>query len=136
MFLKTDGSLFPLLPVVSSVIRDKKVHSDLQIFDYSDDTSPVEGGKKILLFCDKINKDDIEVHFTAFTKGKLLSRWIQFLKIEITFLYFHFSGGEAVTCKGDFNVNNVHKQFGISLKTPAYPNREITSPVKVRIILQ
>ena len=70
VFLKTDEGLFPLAPVVSNIIRDKKSHSDLQILDYSDDTSPVEGGKKILLFCEKVYKDDIEVHFTLFTKGQ------------------------------------------------------------------
>ena len=70
VFLKTsERGLVPLVPVVSNVIRDKKSHSDLQIIDYSDDTSPVEGGKKILLFCEKVYKDDIEVHFTIYTKG-------------------------------------------------------------------
>ena len=33
----------PLAPVVSNVIQDKKAHSDLQIVDYSDDSSPVTG---------------------------------------------------------------------------------------------
>ena len=35
--------LVPLAPVVSNVIQDKKAHSDLQIVDYSDDSSPVTG---------------------------------------------------------------------------------------------
>ena len=35
--------LVPLAPVVSKVIQDKKAHSELQIIDYSDDSSPVEG---------------------------------------------------------------------------------------------
>ena len=71
VFLKTDEGLFPLAPVVSNIIRDKKSHSDLQILEYSDDCSPVDGGKKILLFCEKVYKDDIEVHFTLFTKGNV-----------------------------------------------------------------
>ena len=44
MFLKTqECGLVPLAPVVSNVIHDKKAHSDLQIVDYSDDSSPVQG---------------------------------------------------------------------------------------------
>ena len=44
VFLKPrDGNLVPLLPVVSSLIKDKRAHPDLNIVDISDDTSPVEG---------------------------------------------------------------------------------------------
>ena len=115
VFLKPrDGNLVPLLPVVSSLIKDKRAHPDLNIVDISDDTSPVEGmyqqifhylfikttsksrfelatfimamivfqilnwkfwfvsgGKKILLFCSKIKKEDIEVLFIHYGKGKL-----------------------------------------------------------------
>jgi hypothetical protein len=49
VFLKNEPNLRPLKPVVSSVIYDKKSHSDLQIVDVSDDCSPVQGGKKLLL---------------------------------------------------------------------------------------
>ena len=44
MFLKPpECGLIPLTPIVSNVIQDKKAHSDLQIIDYSDDSSPVTG---------------------------------------------------------------------------------------------
>ena len=43
-----------LKPIVSSVIRDKKAFNDLTIVDYSDNWSPVSGGKKIILFTKKI----------------------------------------------------------------------------------
>ena len=44
MFLKTqECGLVPLAPVVSNIIQDKKAHSDLQVVDYSDDSSPVQG---------------------------------------------------------------------------------------------
>ena len=44
VFLKPkEGGLVPLLPVVSSLIKDKRAHPDLNIVDMSDDTSPVEG---------------------------------------------------------------------------------------------
>jgi hypothetical protein len=52
VFLKLgDGKLFPLEPVVSSLIKDKKAHIDLQIVNHSDDCSPVQGKcLKISLF--------------------------------------------------------------------------------------
>ncbi len=39
-----------------------------QIVEYSDDKCSVEGGKKLLLFCEKVSKEDIEVHFTQYKK--------------------------------------------------------------------
>ena len=58
--------LEPLNPVVSNTIFDAKAHKDLSIMELSDDNAPIEGGKKILLFCEKISKDDIEIHFRYF----------------------------------------------------------------------
>lgn len=113
VFLKTqECGLVPLAPVVSNVIQDKKAHSDLQIVDYSDDSSPVQGGKKVLIFCEKVDKNDVEVHFTLYTKS-----------------------GEPVTCKGEFTASGVHKQFGISFKTPKYPNQLIKEDVRVQMYL-
>jgi len=113
VFLKTqECGLVPLAPVVSNIIQDKKAHSDLQIVDYSDDSSPVQGGKKILIFCEKVDKNDVEVHFTLYTKS-----------------------GEPVTCKGEFTASGVHKQFGISFKTPKYPNQNIKEDVRVQMYL-
>ena len=66
VFLTLPGLAQPIVvpPVVSNVIRDRKAHGDLCIVNYSDNWSPVEGGKKIMLFCEKVSRDDIEVHFT------------------------------------------------------------------------
>ena len=52
--------------MVSNTIFDAKAHKDLSIMELSDDNAPIEGGKKILLFCEKISKDDIEIHFRYF----------------------------------------------------------------------
>jgi len=53
-FLDATGtSPIPLEPIVSQVIKDKKAYCDLAIVDISDNWSPVEGGKKILLFSKK-----------------------------------------------------------------------------------
>merc|ERR1719411_666697 len=70
--------------------------------------------KKILLFCSKIKKEDIEV----------------------LFLHYGKNGEEILTTKGDFGEANVHDQSGISFKTPPYPDLEITEAVKVSICLR
>ena len=58
------SKLYFLHPIVSQVIKDKKAYCDLAIVDISDNWSPVEGGKKILLFSKKICRTDIEVHIS------------------------------------------------------------------------
>ena len=113
VFIKTsDRGTIPLKPVLSDVVKDRKAHSDLQIVDYSDDRAPVEGGKKILLFCEKITRDDIEVHFTMNTKG-----------------------GEQIYKKGEFTGNDVHKLCGIALRTPPYVDLDIQEEVRCSMYL-
>jgi Rel homology dimerisation domain len=49
---------------------------------------------------------------------------------------FHrFLGGENVEMKADFTSSDVHKQFGISFRTPRFPNPNITERVKVWVQL-
>ena len=38
-----------------------------------------------------------------------------------------------MVCKGEFTASGVHKHFGISFKTPKYPNQLIKEDVRVRI---
>jgi len=94
--------------VVSNVIRDKKAHGDLNIINHSENWAPVEGGKKILLFTEKISRDDIEVHFLL-DDGQIL--------------------------KGHFTPNEVHKQYGISLTTPPLSDQNITEKVHAQMYL-
>merc|ERR1711881_593461 len=102
-----------LEPVVSTVIRDRKSHGNLVIANYSDNSAPAEGGKKIILFCEKVAKDDIEVHFS----------------------YKNQNGAEQVQ-KGIFSPNDVHKQFGILLHTPALiDHQNITEEVHAQMYL-
>lgn len=132
VFLKTDKGLVPLEPVVSNIIKDRKAHTDLQIIEYSDDHSPVEGGKKIMLFCEKVNKDDIEVHFIQHTKGKSLHD----VKPKISYIVAPFhSDNEEIIAKGDFSPTDVHKQYGICLRTPPYVNKDIKNPVQCSMML-
>merc|ERR1712018_337861 len=98
-------------PVVSEVIRDRKAYGDLVIVNYSDNVAPVEGGKKILLFCEKVTKDEIEVHFS-------------------------YKNKDGVTQVQRGVINMVHKQFGIALQTPALTNfANITEQVHAQMYL-
>merc|ERR1712012_1136702 len=81
-------------PVVSHPVFDAKAKKELQIMDMSDNSSSVEGGKKIILLCEKITREDIKVRF-----------------------FDPINGWEGW---GQFSASNVHKQYGISLMTPAY----------------
>ena len=60
---------------------------------------------------------------------------IIFLRISTHSYSFLFLGGEPVTCKGEFTASGVHKQFGISFKTPKYPNQMIKEDVRVQMYL-
>ena len=90
-----------VLPVCSEPIFDKKAKKELQIIDISDVTAPAEGGKKIIILCEKISKkDDINVKF------------------------FH-DNWEAY---GDFRSDDVRFQHAISLKTPPYLTPNLSEP--------
>ena len=60
---------------VSNVIKNKRIHEDLQIINISENSATVNGGKKILLFTSKISKDDIQVRFSC-NYSKLLQNFI------------------------------------------------------------
>ncbi|KAB7495058.1 Embryonic polarity protein dorsal [Armadillidium nasatum] len=110
----TEGRFtFPLKPVVSDPIYDKKATSDLNICKLSDYTSCVSGGKEIILLCDKVTKEDIQIRFTEVKDGHI--EW------------------EAY---GDFQASDVHKQVAISFKTPKYKDIQVDHSVKVFIQLQ
>ena len=75
---------------------------DLTICRLTETSGPVAGGKEILLFCDKINKDDIQVRF--FEEKNDMVLWEGF---------------------GDFQPSDVHKQYGICFRTPRYKDIEV-----------
>jgi len=113
VFLRqTNNQLLPVDPVVSDVIYDAKAHKDLNICNYSDNCAPIEGGKKILLFCEKISRDDIEIRFSYTDKN-----------------------GHQQILKGHFTPNDVHHQVGISFTTPAFPDQKITEKVHALMFL-
>jgi len=98
-----------LPPVVSTNIFDAKAKKELQIMDISDISSPVDGGKKIIILCEKVTREDIKVRF-----------------------YDPSSSWEAW---GEFNASEVHKQYAISLKTPKYGDGIIKEKRKVFVEL-
>jgi len=106
---KTPGKYTVILePVCSKPIFDAKAKKELQIMDMSDNTAPADGGKKIIILCEKVSKEDIKVRF------------------------YDYNGWEEWA---DFGAGDVHKQYAISFKVPRYQNVNITEPVKVCVEL-
>ncbi|KAJ1531033.1 hypothetical protein ONE63_005863 [Megalurothrips usitatus] len=103
----------PLKPVVSQPIFNRKLFSNLNICEISYSSASVEGGKKRMLFCDKINKDDIEIVFFEETDG--IRTW------------------EACV---DIKPSHVHRGCGIIFETPAYKNIHVDEPVLVYMQLR
>lgn len=102
--------LISLPPVVSDIISDKdRTNVTLNIYEKSDISSPPCGDKKILILCSKVDKRDIRIRF--YEKGSDNSVvWHGFAKFE---------------------PNNIHKQVGISFRTPPYRYQNIAEPVNV-----
>ncbi|XP_074038060.1 dorsal-related immunity factor Dif isoform X2 [Leptinotarsa decemlineata] len=101
----------PLKPVISDPIYDKKRACDLKIVKLSDCVSSVAGGRKeIILLCEKVVKEDIQV-------------------------WFHEKNSDW-EAQADVQPSQVHKSFAISFKTPKYRTVNITEPVKVLIQLR
>lgn len=87
--------------------------SDLTICKLSDCSASVAGGKEIILLCEKVAKEDIQIRFYEERDGDLF--W------------------EAL---GDFQPTQVHKQVAISFRTPKYKNIDVEKPVKVWVQLR
>merc|ERR1712012_340895 len=97
-----------LPPICSKPIYDAKAKKELQIMDMSDNTAPADGGKKIIILCEKVSKEDIKVRF------------------------YDYHGWEEWA---DFGSSGVHKQYAISLTAPRYHNVNIREPVRVCVEL-
>jgi len=106
---KTPGKYTVILdPVCSKPIFDAKAKKELQIMDMSDNTAPADGGKKIIILCEKVSKEDIKVRFSDY------NGWEEW---------------------ADFSAGDVHKQYAISFKVPKYQNINISQPVRVCVEL-
>lgn len=104
----------PLPPVVSEPIYDKKAMSDLVIVKMSDYETTADGGRKdIILLCEKVAKEDIQVRFYEEKEGILIWEGL-----------------------GDFQPTQVHKQTAIWFRPPRYHTLDIIEPVRVNVQLK
>ncbi|EEB18780.1 embryonic polarity dorsal, putative [Pediculus humanus corporis] len=110
---KKEEFTIPLRPIVSDPIYDKKAMSDLTICKLSDCSASVAGGKEIILLCEKVAKEDIQIRFYEERDGDLFWEGL-----------------------GDFQPTQVHKQVAISFRTPKYKNIDVEKPVKVWVQLR
>ncbi|XP_022665229.1 proto-oncogene c-Rel-like isoform X2 [Varroa jacobsoni] len=104
----------PLAPVVSDVIFDRKAMSDLQITKLSHILAPLRGGLEMIVLCDKVSKDDIEVYF-----------------------YQEDSAGNHLWEK-KAEIQSVHKQVAVCFKSPNCLDHVVTErdqlyPVKIHL---
>ncbi|XP_054714028.1 embryonic polarity protein dorsal-like [Uloborus diversus] len=104
---------FPLPPVVSDPIYDKKAMSDLTIIRLSHYSAPVTGGTEVILLCDRVAKDDIQVWFYEEQSSQIL--W---------------------ESQAEFQPSDVHKQVAITFRTPRYHNENVQQPVPVFVELR
>lgn len=100
-------------PVVSQPIHDKKALNDLVICRVDRTSGKPRGGDEVFLLCEKINRDDIRVRFYEEESGEVV--WEGF---------------------GDFGPNDVHRQYAVVFKTPAYKEAFLTKPKDVFMQLQ
>lgn len=103
----------PLPPIVSDPIYDKKAMSDLVICKLSHCSAPVAGSMDMILLCEKVAKEDIQVRFFEEKDGQLI--WEGY---------------------GDFQPTHVHKQTAIAFRTPSYRSQQVEQPVQVYIQLR
>ena len=103
-----------LAPVVSDPIHDKKAMSDLVITKLSHCSAPATGGREVILLCDRIARDDIQIRFYEENQnGELV--WEHLMSVLPA---------------------DVHKQVAICFRSPPYCNENIQQPVKARIQLK
>ncbi|XP_058801097.1 transcription factor SPT20 homolog isoform X2 [Phymastichus coffea] len=102
-----------LPPVVSDPIYDKKNSPELLIYRLSHCCAPATGGQDMIILCDKVTKEDIQVRFYEERDDDLV--W------------------EAY---GDMcRSGAVHKHFAIVFQSPIYKIKEFNEPKRVYIEL-
>ncbi|XP_029932382.1 transcription factor p65 isoform X2 [Myripristis murdjan] len=104
------GELCALEPVVSQPIYDNRAPNtaELKICRVNRNSGSCKGGDEIFLLCDKVQKEDIEVHFFQ----------------------------DSWEGKGTFSQADVHRQVAIVFRTPPYRDTNLTEPVKVKMQLR
>ncbi|KAL8565005.1 hypothetical protein ACOMHN_003381 [Nucella lapillus] len=105
-----------LPPVVSRPIYDSKApgSSELKICRMDKVGGCCTGNEEVFLLCEKVQKEDIAVRFVEHADD----------------------GSVKWEAYGNFSPLDVHRQYAIVFKTPAYINTNIDKAVKVLIMLQ
>ncbi|XP_068140692.1 dorsal-related immunity factor Dif-like [Drosophila tropicalis] len=110
-FITVGNSKVPLDPVVSSPIYGKS--NELTITRLCSCAAKVSGGDEIIMLCEKIAKDDIQIRFFETNDD----------------------GVEVWEAYAEFQQTDIFKQMAIAFKTPRYRNTEITHCVNVELQL-
>lgn len=109
----------PMKPInvgyaVSNKITDKRIHGSLNIVELSSAMSQAQGGDKILIFCDRVKREDISIVFyeeeqhNDANNGHASKRvWERKLNYQ--------------NCKSMV----IHHQYGIKFNTPSYRDSHI-----------
>ncbi|XP_071485203.1 nuclear factor NF-kappa-B p105 subunit-like [Diadema antillarum] len=106
----------PLDPVISVPVFDSKAPNatTLKICRMDKSAGCCTGGEEVYLLCDKVQKEDIQVRFFELsTDGQIT--WQEF---------------------AEFGPTDVHRQYAIVFKTPAYRDTNIDRPVYVHVQLK
>nr|NP_001071772.1 NFkB protein [Ciona intestinalis]BAE06579.1 NFkB protein [Ciona intestinalis] len=105
-----------LKPVISDAIFDSKAPNaaTLKICRMDCNAGSASGGDEVYLLCDKVQKDDIQVVFSE----------------------EDMQGNNLWEAYGSFSPTDVHRQFAIVFRTPAYKDTEIKMPVNVQVQLR
>ncbi|XP_055533434.1 nuclear factor NF-kappa-B p110 subunit isoform X1 [Wyeomyia smithii] len=98
-------------PVYSNPINNMKsaLTGELKICRLSSTFGSVDGGEEVFMFVEKVCKNNIKIRFYELDEfdREIWQGW------------------------GSFSEADVHHQYAIAFKTPAYHNKDITEPVEV-----
>ncbi|GBP65307.1 Nuclear factor NF-kappa-B p110 subunit [Eumeta japonica] len=104
----------PILPPIDFYFQESALTNELRICRISKAYGSARGGENLFLLVEKVNKKDIEVHFVQDCPK---------------------TGKELWRSKGRFTHSDVHHQYAIVCKTPAYHNQDLDTEVPVYIEL-
>lgn len=146
---------YPLQPVVSEPIQDKKSKNDLGIYKLSSVCCPANGDKQIILLCGKV-RTIYEIFMRHARAGWLRSRdlielsgssakainHVQYIcvdfssfqvnKDDISIRFYQLDGDNIVWNKSLTSSHfEVYKQYAIIFKPPEYANVDIDQAVDV-----
>lgn len=97
------GPRYALRPVVSQPVRDKR--DNLIIHKLSHAAGSARGGQQIILLCERVKKEEIQVEFRQLDAATGLALWSDF---------------------GRFDETDVHRQVAITFVTPAFRDPDTT----------